>query len=141
MSAPRCREQPCETCPYRRDVPSGLWGAHEYNKLPEYDKPTGEQPLGPFHCHTSPNFLCTGWAVCHERSGRGKELMALRVLASVTGELVPLPDTTVPLFASGAAAAEHGLRDIHRPGRKALAAMRKIERSRLRKATQKWPVA
>lgn len=31
----KCRTEPCETCPYRRDVPSGVWSADEYRKLIE----------------------------------------------------------------------------------------------------------
>lgn len=42
---------PCSSCPYRRDVPSGLWGANEYAKLRDYDNPTWAQPPGIFQCH------------------------------------------------------------------------------------------
>lgn len=31
----KCRSQPCDTCPYRQDAPSGLWSASEYAKLPD----------------------------------------------------------------------------------------------------------
>jgi hypothetical protein len=29
--------KPCESCPYRKDVPSGVWSEGEYRKLPQYD--------------------------------------------------------------------------------------------------------
>ncbi|MGH3734203.1 MAG: DUF6283 family protein [Micromonosporaceae bacterium] len=28
---------PCETCPYRKDAPSGVWAAEEYERLRSYD--------------------------------------------------------------------------------------------------------
>ncbi|WP_336794377.1 DUF6283 family protein [Gordonia malaquae] len=43
--------RPCESCPYRRDVPSGVWAESEYEKLRAYDAPTGEQPVRLFLCH------------------------------------------------------------------------------------------
>ena len=42
---------PCGSCPYRRDVPSGIWEQHEYDKLPEYDGQTWEQNPALFLCH------------------------------------------------------------------------------------------
>lgn len=131
----RCRTQPCETCPYRRDVPSGVWAAEEYAKLPEYDKPTGDQPPFAFFCHTSPNFLCTGWAVVHGKNPkRGYELLSLRLAASLGHPLEKILATTVPLFKSGAAAAKHGLKDIDHPSLRARRAVRKVETARKRKA-------
>jgi hypothetical protein len=32
-----CAARPCASCPYRKDVPSGIWAAHEYTKLLAYD--------------------------------------------------------------------------------------------------------
>lgn len=43
--------QPCASCPYRRDVPSGIWAAEEYAKLPAYDADTPFQPPHLFLCH------------------------------------------------------------------------------------------
>jgi hypothetical protein len=120
--------RPCESCPYRRDVPSGLWHAEEYAKLPLYDRPTGEQPMGVFQCHQNDGGaeqarVCAGWAGCH-----GTELLALRI-AVIEGRLpvsVMTYSTTVPLFPSGQAAAEHGMRDLECPSLDAALAMGKI---------------
>lgn len=124
--------RPCSSCPYRRDVPSGIWGREEYEKLPRYDAATGEQPLGVFLCHTAPGRVCAGWAGCHD----GEHLLALR-LAAFAG-VMSIDDvgatveyvSPVPLFVSGAAAAEHGLAEIANPGDRAAVAIAKITRTR-----------
>lgn len=38
------RDNPCHSCPYRRDVPSGVWATEEYDKLLPYDADTASQP-------------------------------------------------------------------------------------------------
>lgn len=121
---------PCGTCPYRRDVPAGIWDASEYEKLPRYDGETVEQLLAGgtalFFCHQNDGHLCAGWVGCHDMG----EAIALR--------LHPVhPDTfdyvsPVPLFASGAEAAAHGLSGIDRPDASARAAIAKLERRRAR---------
>jgi len=42
---------PCQSCPYRRDVPSGIWAHEEYEKILDYDNETGHQPMKVFMCH------------------------------------------------------------------------------------------
>lgn len=123
---------PCPACPYRKDVASGVWAPEEYDKLPPYDAPTGEQPFEPFACHASPDYFCHGWAVCHSNRGGDKELIALR-LAGVG--ITEIPPPGVPLFASGQEASDHGRRDIY-PGEKAAATISKLlsRHERLRKA-------
>lgn len=129
-----CRTAPCETCPYRRDVPSGIWSAQEYQKLPEYDRPTSWQPPRVFHCHTSPDFVCTGWAQVHGRNpARGYELLSLRIAACFGRVLEKIPRPAVPLFESGRAAAKHGMKCLNRPSRKAREAVAKILAARARK--------
>jgi hypothetical protein len=53
------RKRPCPTCPYRRDVPSGIWQASEYSKLPRYDNDVPDQlaagATGLFYCHSAPD--------------------------------------------------------------------------------------
>jgi Family of unknown function (DUF6283) len=123
---------PCISCPYRRDVPSGVWSAAEYAKLREYDNETWAQPQGVFQCHqTGPQEraarLCAGWVGCH-----GDELLALR-LGVARGDVDPSVmsyHTEVALFDSGAEAAEHGEADIDAPGEDALALVAKIAASR-----------
>lgn len=128
-----CRVKPCETCPYRKDVPSGVWAESEYRKLPEYDLPTGEQPPGIFYCHSSPDFVCNGWAVAHSANPRGHELLALRFAALRNELLMEIPRSDIPLFASGAEAAAHGMKRIERPTREAVRAIRKLQAARARK--------
>jgi len=124
------RKRPCPTCPYRRDVPSGVWAAEEYAKLPGFDGETWEQAaagaFASFCCHSSPDRLCAGWAGCHDMG----ESLALRLARrqvevdpAVYGYVSP-----VPLFASGAEAAAHGMRDLHEPGPAAVRAAGKLRR-------------
>ena len=118
---------PCGTCPYRKDVPSGVWHPEEYAKLPDYDKDTGYQPPNLFACHQQDGRLCAGWCGTHDM----EENLALR-LAEHSGKLTAeevdevLDYTTeVPLWSSGAEAARHGLAEVDAPSP---AAQRKIDR-------------
>lgn len=127
----------CVSCPYRRDVPSGVWDFEEYEKLRAYDRDMAEQPQGLFQCHQSDgespqSRMCAGWVGCHS----GGELLALR-LALIRGRIVPQTfeavdsyQSPVPLFGSGAEAADHGQREIDRPGSSARRVIRKIVRNR-----------
>jgi hypothetical protein len=108
---------PCGSCPYRRDVPSGLWEASEYERLPAYDAETWAQPHGVFCCHRQDGRLCAGWVAVHPM----EHSFALR-LAALQGwfsedELDAILDyrTEVPLFASGAEACAHGLAEVEAP--------------------------
>lgn len=133
---PRARTQPCESCPYRKDVPSGVWAPSEYRKLLDYDRPTGEQPLEPFACHTSPDWFCTGWLVCHgAKPKRGYELLSIRFVESFKGVRVriPRPEAVVPLFASGEEAALHGMKGIARPPRAARDMIAKLITTRVKR--------
>ena len=120
----KVRSESCLCCPYRKDVPSGVWAAHEYDKLTDYDKPTGEQPWGPFMCHATPEVYCHGWAVVHGRQPHDREPIAFR-FAGIDPEEIP-PEGT-PLFSSGAEAAEHGKRDIDNPSEEAMAVMARLQ--------------
>src|SRR5205823_657744 len=105
---------PCASCPYRRDVPSGVWTAEEYEKLPAYD---GAISLEVFMCHQQNGRLCAGWVGCHDMDN----CLGLR-MATATGAIseeayVEALDYTspVPLFDSGTEAAEHGMAKIECP--------------------------
>lgn len=115
------KDSPCSSCPYRTDVPSGIWDPSEYEKLPPYDEWTGDQPLAPFMCHVSRDQACSGWATCHDRRP-GKELLALRLAGSPE-----IPSHRLAIFKSGADASRHGLGGVKDPGADARAAMRRIE--------------
>lgn len=128
--------RPCRSCPYRRDVPSGVWHADEYDKLREYDKEMPEQPLALFQCHqtdadSAHRRLCAGWAAC-----RGDNLLALR-LALIQNRISPsIFEASIgyrsptPVFGSGTEAAEHGQRDIDNPGPAAIHSIAKISHRR-----------
>lgn len=119
------RKEPCSTCPYRKDVPSGIWAAHTYEMLRPYDLPTGEQPFAPFGCHATPEFYCHGWAVVHTNRGHEFDLVSLRVARTGYPDI---PEAAVPLFSSGNEAADHGQRDLDDPSPEAQAAVGKLVR-------------
>ena len=123
-------KNPCATCPYRKDVPSGVWSHEEYEKLRKYDAepmPSGEN-LGVFLCHNTPRagdqVACKGWVMVHGDS------IAVRI-AQIRGQLgdSAFAETDVPLHESGTAAANFGQRRIKRPGRKAREAMAKLAKT------------
>lgn len=106
---------PCGSCPYRLDVPSGVWDLSEYEKLPLYDLPTYEQPPGVFLCHQQDGRACAGWAGCHDM----EESLGLRLAASM-GVIKDVEEfyvytTPTPLWDSGAEAAAHGAKDVEAP--------------------------
>lgn len=131
--------RPCASCPYRRDVPSGIWHPDEYARLPPYDDPTPYQPGSVFLCHQVNGRACAGWAGCHDMTHN----LAIR-LAESTGDITPddaeelrAYTTDVALFASGREAAEHGMRDVEHPSADAVRTLRKIMR---RRATTDHPI-
>lgn len=124
-------KNPCGSCPYRRDVPSGVWDEEEYAKLPEYDKlPTAEQPPHVFLCHQQDGRACAGWVAVHDM----EESFGLRLATSIGMIDNPEPfldyETSTPLFESGAEAAEHGLREIDTPGWEAAKVIGKLVKRR-----------
>ena len=122
------RAKPCPTCPYRLDAPSGLWDASEYEKLSGFDGDVPDQlaagALHVFLCHSTPGFLCAGWVSCHDVDN----LLAVRLNHRRIDPAVYEYVSPVPLHASGAAAAEHGMRDLPEPGPEARIAARKLLR-------------
>jgi hypothetical protein len=117
------RKEPCSACPYRQDVPSGLWAHNEYEKLRLYDAPTGQQPIAAFACHATPDHYCHGWAVVHNSRGHEHELLALRMRS-----IHDVPAAAVPLMFSGNDAADHGQADIDDPSLDAVHAIDKLVR-------------
>ncbi len=111
---------PCGTCPYRKDVPAGLWHAEEYAKLPAYDRETMCQPAALFMCHQQDGCLCGGWLMAHNRN----HLLALRFRGHHCDPSIWDYAPNVAVFASGAEAAAHGISGIKKPSP---AAKRKIE--------------
>lgn len=111
---------PCGSCPYRRDVPAGIWEAVEYDKLPLYDGETWNQSPALFLCHQQDDCLCGGWLATHGTD----DLLALRFAATTLDPSVWSWTTDVPVFGSGAEAAAHGRAGIAEP---TPAALRKID--------------
>lgn len=122
------RRSPCASCPYRRSVPSGIWHEDEYRKLEGYDAETYAQPVAVFNCHQGDGDVCAGW-LGHADPTR---LLAVR-LGIARGDVDPSCaeyETDVPLFESGAEAAEHGRAELDAPSERAEGAIRKIVRTR-----------
>lgn len=120
--APKPPKVPCGTCPYRKDVPSGIWNRAEYEKLPLYDGETGEQimkgGIALFLCHQKDGCLCGGWLLTHDR----RHLAALRL--STVDDSVWDYNPGTPVWGSGKEAHDHGVKDLDGPSS---AAKRKID--------------
>ncbi|MFI8974122.1 DUF6283 family protein [Nocardia asteroides] len=77
--------RPCVSCPYRCDVPSGVWAFEEYEKLRGHDGDMASPQL--FRCHQAGREaaswrMCAGWV----GSRGGRESLALR-LAFIQGRI------------------------------------------------------
>jgi hypothetical protein len=129
------RRRPCSSCPYRRDVPSGLWSAEEYDKLPRFDGSIADQAMAgataAFFCHQQDGNLCAGWVGCHDMY----ETLAIRLHPGVDRDAVVGYQSPVPLFASGAEAAEHGKREINTPGAEARRKISQLVRQQERRGS------
>lgn len=124
---------PCGSCPYRRDVPGGVWHREEYEMLPEYDRLTPFQPTAAFFCHQQTGELCAGWVGCHDMS----HSLGLR-FAAVTGAITREQETEaldhvppVPLWSSGAEACAHGLAEIEVPSEESERVSQRLRRKGL----------
>jgi len=125
---PKPSKAPCGSCPYRKDVPSGLWSKEEYEKLPQYDGETFEQIMqggtALFYCHQNDGSLCAGWVGCHDMH----HAAAIRFARGEVDDSVYDYISPVPLFGSGTQAALYGMRDIENPGPEARVLIDKLER-------------
>lgn len=129
------RKNPCASCPYRKNVPSGVWDESEYQKLPAYDGDIPEQSsLNVFMCHQQDGCACSGWLGHREYP---TDMLAVR-LGLRNGSLddsCANYTTEVELFGSGQEAADHGRAEIHSPGSDAQKVITKIVKNPHRKAT------
>jgi hypothetical protein len=109
--------RPCISCPYRLDVPSGVWAREEYLKLARYDQPTAQQDRGVFLCHQQDGRLCAGWVAVQDMD----EMLGIRLACAMglisDADLDEIRDytTDVPLHESGTRAAGHGLAELLDP--------------------------
>lgn len=131
MTLAPCKN-PCGSCPYRQDVPSGVWAAEEYEKLPEYDEDTGNQPVGLFLCHQQDGHLCAGWAGTHDMDNTLAMRLAHHRMAGEEIEKTYDYVCPVPLWSSGREARDHGMANLETPDDKA--------RRTIEKLTRKLPV-
>lgn len=123
------RKTPCASCPFRRSVASGVWSAEEYAKLPTYDGETFEQNEKIFFCHQDEaDEVCSGWLGHADPT----ELLAVRIglMVGRLDQSCAEYSTTVELFASGAEAAAHGVKDITDPDQRARDAIERITKKR-----------
>ncbi len=124
-----CAKAPCKSCPYRQDVPSGVWSADEYEKLPAFDGDIGDQLAKGgttlFMCHRKDGKLCAGWIGTHGADN----LFAMRLNGARVRPAVWDYKSPVPLFLSGQAACDHGKRDIDAVGPAADRMIRRLLRS------------
>ncbi len=126
---PKPAPRPCPSCPYRRDVPSGLWDRSEYDRLPSYDGEIAVQALTKeafslFQCHQKTGDLCAGWLACHGSDN----LLAVRLHTIDPSGYGYTTD--VPLWGSGEEARAHGLLDYDSPGATARRMIDRLERKR-----------
>lgn len=133
MTAALPRPRPCASCPYRRDVPSGLWATEEYDKLPRYDGDIIDQSqadaFAPFFCHQEVGgHVCSGWLAHRDPT----DLLAVRLGISDDRLDPSCADytTEVPLWSDGEQARTHGVRDIEAPSADAQQAIDKLLRTR-----------
>ena len=88
---------PCDTCPYRKDTPSGIWHESEYKKLPAWDNPMAF--AGVFHCHSQTEerqTVCRGWLEVHHDNLQVRLCVATQIeFNEHNGE-----PTKVPLYPS-----------------------------------------
>lgn len=110
-----CAKAPCKSCPYRRDVPSGIWHPSEYRKLRKYDGDIIDQltngAIALFDCHQKDGRLCAGWIGAHG----AHNLLAVSLNWRKLAKSVFAYTSPIPLFATGREAARHGMRDIRKP--------------------------
>ena len=124
--------EPCASCPYRKDVPSGVWDRSEYEKLPSYDGGMVEQLMkggeGLFMCHQRDGGLCAGWLGCHGSENLMAMRLATRLMGEQFDERVFGYECETPLWGSGEEAARHGMKDIDAPSEAAGVVMDKLVR-------------
>lgn len=126
MNALNVLPSPCTSCPYRKDTPAGIWHESEYQKLRDYDN---NESFATFLCHQSKEIgadtVCRGWLTVHCESVAARLAVAG---GKVTREQL-YAEVCEPLYASGNKAADAGMRDINRPGRKARRVIQRLARA------------
>lgn len=135
----RVLQEPCRSCPYRRDTPPGIWAASEYAKLLRFSPGGQEIPeIALFLCHRSPyagQSVCRGWLTVEADS------VAVR-LALIVGRVTPAQvaaPVKAPLYATGKEAARAGRRGVAAPCLRARATIERLERLKRLQKSKKAP--
>jgi len=71
--------QPCNSCPYRKDAPLGLWDKSEFDKLLEEDK---KQFGATYRCHKNDGSCCKGWLINQDKRNQPNINLRLMLLKS-----------------------------------------------------------
>jgi hypothetical protein len=136
------RKEPCASCPYRQDCPSGVWSEGEYEKLERFDNNDRFSPADRFPdtaifmCHQpseGAEALCRGWLSVHADD------IAVRIAlvsGATTRDDVDAPVKT-PLFGSGREASEAGKAAIRNPSPEAIRHAQKIMRLRAKQRSER----
>lgn len=136
-TASKPRKNPCASCPFRTNVASGIWDQTEYQKLPAYDGEIHEQTAtAVFMCHQpAEGHVCSGW-LGHRQYPEDMLAVRLGLIRGALDQSCLEYSNDVPLFESGAAAAEHGMKQFLDPQEDALSVIRKITRKQATSTTR-----
>lgn len=131
-------KEPCGSCPYRKDVPAGVWHPEEYTKLSGFTPkdPRSVPAMGTFLCHNheeKDRVLCRGWTFVERESPAVKLLVYLGRVEP--DDVCQTPRT--PLFETGQEAALHGLSGVKKPTKAARRLQDKITRGWVKQARGK----
>lgn len=109
-----------------------MWAESEYAKLPAYDLDTPNQPHQAFFCHQQDGRLCAGWIGTHDMDNSLALRLAVlfRTITPDEADRAREYTTDVPLWDSGAQAAEHGIEWIAAPDVDAERIIAKLNRKR-----------
>lgn len=135
MSKPlQVADEPCSSCPYRKDTPPGVWHESEYEKLRGYDDgPQGQTSFAAFLCHHSTaacQLACRGWLTVHRESVAAR----LAVMTGVVSDEQRHAAVSVELYANGNEAADAGLAGVTNPSEAAIQVSRKLSKHKRARA-------
>ena len=129
MSKLLVQPSPSSACPYRCEVPPGVWAAEEYEKLRGFDDNT---EFGTFLCHHTPAIgqktVCRGWLTVHAES----VAVRLAVARGLVTDDERYGLVWEPLYGSGNEAADAGLSGVAEPEEAAQRMMARLVRQRER---------
>lgn len=69
--------EPCSSCPYRKDAPLQFWAKEEFDNLQEKEKSTFGTV---FQCHKKDGSICKGWLMMQLEKGTPSIQLRLAVI-------------------------------------------------------------